>query len=382
MSRIEIDDYENRRHFSEGEIYEPLREVFGIDAFSGLPCGELREFVNQVFLDKESLHLMASNEREAVGISAGMWLGGREPAIYMQNSGLFLSSNDIGSLLIASKIPVTIVASWRGTPGETATQHHATGKATQDLLRALEIPFIVEADEEKLWLLKEEKERTGMPVCILKCRERFNQPPETIMHKSKERPMGSNISLEKSVRLNREQALDIIMANIDVDTAVFSSTGLISRSLYHYYDGPNQFYNAGALGLTSSIALGFAMTRPEVKVVVIEGDGSVLADIGILNLIGYYHPSNFHHIVLNNRSYLSCSGEPTIGADLIPQLALDFGYDQIITTTEKDDIISLVNKPNQLKMTHILINQEGRRDFDRPVEAAKISRRFRNHFYE
>ncbi|KUK83412.1 MAG: Phosphonopyruvate decarboxylase [Microgenomates bacterium 39_6] len=382
MNRIERIAQQERQHFSEGQLYSEVRDVFGVNAISGLPCGELREFIGKAFNDKEILHVPATNEREAVAIAAGMWLGGKETALYVQNSGLFLSSNDIASLLIACRIPTTIIASWRGAPGETATQHHATGAATLYLLDSLGLAFVNEADRDSLVDLNEVKKREQLPVCVLKKRESFNSSPKNDAGNKAVRPNGKIASCEGIVNLSREQALSQIIANNDDQTAMFSSTGLISRSIYHHYDGPNQFYNAGAFGLTGAIALGFALARPDKKVVVIEGDGSVLANIGSLNLIGHYHPSNFHHVILNNRAYSSCSGEPTIGADLIPQLALDFGYDQIITTTEKDDIIKLANMPDQLKMTHILINQDGRRDFDRPVKMAEISRRFRNHFYE
>jgi len=370
----------SKEFFTEGEIYRQLRSVLGINAVSGLPCGELRGFISQAFQDKEVLHIPSTNEREAIGIAAGMWLGGRETTLYMQNSGLFLSSNDIGSLLIACRIPTVIVVSWRGVLGETATQHHATGKATIPLLNSFELPFTVEANCETLFKLKQSRDKFQLPVCILKKRERFNQPPCRRIEELSKRPQGKIVRLGKVVNLSREEVLNKIISNLGTETAVFSSTGLISRSIYENYDSPNQFYNAGALGLTSAIALGFAMARPDIETVIIEGDGSVLADIGNMNLIGYYQPDNFHHIVIDNGVYLSCSGEPTIGSELIPDLAAKFGYNKVVTLTQAEHLQSIMKNTSGLQLLHVLVNQKGRRDFSRPTQMAEIARRFRSYF--
>jgi sulfopyruvate decarboxylase TPP-binding subunit len=132
----------------EQELYQTIRSVFGFNFVTGLPCGELRNFISQSSMDKEVRHFPCSNEREAIGVATGAWLAGEKPVVYMQNSGFFLSSNDIGSLLLACRIPIVLVVSWRGAPGETATQHFATGAATEPLLKAFSIPYLTEINEQ------------------------------------------------------------------------------------------------------------------------------------------------------------------------------------------------------------------------------------------
>jgi phosphonopyruvate decarboxylase len=222
------------------------------------------------------------------------------------------------------------------------------------------------------------------PVCVLKIRERFNKPPQIVRQAESEKKPGKLLREDKNgLSISREEAIAALLPRIEQNIAVISSTGLISRSIYQSYDAPNQFYNAGAFGLTSSIGLGLARARPNLKVIIIEGDGSVLADIGNLNLIGGQRPKNLIHVVLNNKAYVSCSGEPTCQPELIPELACQFGYDKVYNVNSQEGarrILDEIIETEGLQMLHIDINTEGGRSFDRPTAMANIARRFRAHF--
>lgn len=373
-------------HLTGRELYRALKNIFNTNYVTGLPCGELREFIHAAsHEDPESIHLQASNERESVGIAAGAWLGGKKPILYMQNSGLFEASNDLGSLLIASEIPAVFVVSWRGSPGENATQHFATGAATKPLLDAFKVPYIDLPSRDKLTELQEWQSQNGLPVCILQIREHFNKLESAGKHERLPRKRANIVREYTGSLSNREEVLALIASMTPQSRALISSTGLISRSLFHHYDSPNQFYNAGAFGLTSSIGLGFASARPDVPVTIVEGDGSVLTNLGNLNLIGYNYPSNFLHIVLDNASYVSCSGEQTCGSELIPEFASISGYQKVFSITSPETLHAITNDVNSRKikgpvLIHILINQEGERRFNRPLGMSKITRRFKSHF--
>jgi phosphonopyruvate decarboxylase len=196
------------------------------------------------------------------------------------------------------------------------------------------------------------------------------------------RNTGLVVELNGRVELNREEALETILSQTDTQ-AIFSSTGLISRSVYENYDGPNHFYNAGGFGLTSTLALGFSAAQPLTKTVIIEGDGSVLANLGNLNLVGHYQPGNLLHIVLDNGAYSSCSGEPTFGSNKITEIAAQLGYKNSVSVSEADQIENTLIRLQEIpgpNMLRVIINTEGRRDFGRPTQMAQIARRFRNHF--
>src|ERR1700736_545155 len=74
---------------------------------------------------------------------------------------------------------------------------------------------------------------------------------------------------------------------------------------------PNFFYLQHAMGLASSMGLGIALARPELPVVVLDGDGSILMNLGSLTTMARYHPHNLVHVVFDNESLLSVGGFPT-----------------------------------------------------------------------
>lgn len=85
---------------------------------------------------------LATREEEAFGIAAGAYLGGRRPAVLLQSSGLGNSLNALGSLLIPYQIPVVMIVSMRGEPGEWNAAQVPLGRAVPDVLQALGIQYI------------------------------------------------------------------------------------------------------------------------------------------------------------------------------------------------------------------------------------------------
>jgi sulfopyruvate decarboxylase subunit beta len=68
------------------------------------------------------------------------------------------------------------------------------------------------------------------------------------------------------------------------------------------------------MGLASSMGLGIALSRPELSVIVLDGDGSVLMNLGGLTTLARYRPENLVHVVFDNESLLSVGGFPTATA--------------------------------------------------------------------
>src|SRR2546425_7578004 len=101
--------------------------------------------------------------------------------------------------------------------------------------------------------------------------------------------------------------------------AVVTIMGAVAAELYSLGHRANFFYLEHAMGLASSMGLGIALAQPERKVVVIDGDGSVLMNLGGLTTLARYAPPNLTHIVFDNESLLSVGGFPTAtstGSDL------------------------------------------------------------------
>jgi sulfopyruvate decarboxylase subunit beta len=100
---------------------------------------------------------------------------------------------------------------------------------------------------------------------------------------------------------------------------VVTIMGALPAELQSLGHRPNFFYLQHAMGLASSTGLGLALALPHQRVVVLDGDGSLLMNLGALTTLARYKPKNLLHLVFDNESLLSVGGFPTAtstGADL------------------------------------------------------------------
>jgi sulfopyruvate decarboxylase subunit beta len=103
------------------------------------------------------------------------------------------------------------------------------------------------------------------------------------------------------------------------DCLVVTIMGAVASELQSLGHRANHFYLQHAMGLASSTGLGLALCLPKQKVVVFDGDGSVLMNLGGLTTMARYRPENLVHVIFDNESLLSVGGFPTAtstGTDL------------------------------------------------------------------
>lgn len=118
--------------------------------------------------------------------------------------------------------------------------------------------------------------------------------------------------------MRRADAMQAVYPQLE-QCVVVTIMGAVAAELQAIGHRPNFFYLQHAMGLASSLGLGIALTRPELKVVVFDGDGSVLMNLGGLTTLARYRPRNLVHVVFDNESLLSVGGFPTAtstGSDL------------------------------------------------------------------
>lgn len=154
----------------KANVLHCLFKNYGVNFATGVPCGVLRNIIANLISDQEILHVPINRESEAIGLVAGAYFSGKIPLVYMQNSGLFSSSNDIASLLVPYKIPVFFVLTYRGCEGEDAIQHLTTGKATEKLLDSFGLFYIVYNKQDLDSLIYEmfvEMRNSSLPVFLL-----------------------------------------------------------------------------------------------------------------------------------------------------------------------------------------------------------------------
>jgi sulfopyruvate decarboxylase subunit beta len=114
---------------------------------------------------------------------------------------------------------------------------------------------------------------------------------------------------------------------IPVYSSAFDWLALAPRALNNY--------SFGAMGLGSSLGLGFALGRPDRRVVVLDGDGSLLMNLGTLVTIGAAAPRNLVHLLCRNGSYEANGGHPIPNPDVdFSGLARAAGYAQTYEFSE------------------------------------------------
>ena len=108
----------------------------------------------------------------------------------------------------------------------------------------------------------------------------------------------------------RVDALQAIYPELE-DRIVVTIMGAVAAELYSLGHRANFFYLEHAMGLASSMGLGIALSMPGHQVIVLDGDGSLLMNLGTLSTMARYKPGNLLHIVFDNESLLSVGGFPT-----------------------------------------------------------------------
>ncbi len=155
-------------------IYDALR-AGGVQIMSALPETWLVHLIRMADEDP-AVHLVRlAKEEEGVGISAGAHLAGVKSVMLMQNHGFLASINGIVSLAHLYRIPLLMLISYRGEFGERDPWQTEGGGVTEDLLRALRIPYarLDEPSHVAARIRKAQRlaESSLKPVALLLCRD-------------------------------------------------------------------------------------------------------------------------------------------------------------------------------------------------------------------
>jgi sulfopyruvate decarboxylase subunit beta len=110
--------------------------------------------------------------------------------------------------------------------------------------------------------------------------------------------------------MNRLAAIELIAKSAG-DSLLVCNLGYPSRELYSVMDRKENFYMLGSMGLASSIGLGLALAKPDRKVIALDGDGSIIMNLGSLSTIASRAPDNYLLIILDNGVYGSTGDQPS-----------------------------------------------------------------------
>lgn len=341
------------------EIVRALKGV-GVNLFVTLPCEKVRPLFDRVSENFRQIAL--ATEEEGVGICAGAFLAGSKPAMLVQSSGVGRIINAMCSLTKTYELPLLIFVSWRGVYNEGIPAQIPLGERLPRILTAIDVDFdIIEtskdihvvpdvlaktyADNEihaillnpKIW----ENEKTGAASSEVKAR--------TKMEKRR--------SLRRDINpiLTRFEILKAISSYLD-DKIVVCNLGIPCKELYQAKHQKSNFYMLGSMGLASSIGLGIALFTKK-DVVVIDGDGSLLMNLGALSTIAVTKPKNLTILAIDNGVHGTTGNQPTAtsyGADL-ELIARGSGFRKTYKVANKAEILeTLQNLSDGPNFVHVL----------------------------
>src|SRR5438132_4388598 len=337
----------------------------GFSLFTGVPCSYLKPFINYT-IDAPNLdYIGAANEGDAVAIASGAELCGKRGVVMFQNSGFGNAINPLTSLNAIFRIPVLVIVTLRGEPGgePDEPQHELMGRITAEMFETMRMPYAFFPDTENeiepvLRRASAEMERTGLPFGLIM--RHGAVAPHPLRTKLRAKPLAGarqSMTAWPSQLLTRSEVLRTIQRNTQDSDAVVATTGYMGRTLYGLEDRPNQLYMVGSMGCASSLGLGLAVSEPDRRIIVLDGDGAALMRLGAMASVGYERPRNLVHIVLDNEMHESTGGQSTVSHSIdLAAVAQACGYPSVVRAGSLEEMESVMKqRSEELTFVHVKI---------------------------
>ena len=346
-------------HTPEEELISILKKA-GVDFTASLPCEKIKILLEMV--SAQFFHVPLTREEEGVGICAGAALAGKRPAMFIQSSGIGNMINALLSLTGFYELPLAIFVSQRGVYQEKIAAQFPMGRGLPKILRGAGIrhtvissaddfktiprklrslyrnnqvhafllsPAIWEGSDTKSSLVPDQRPIT----CIIPEQRRGVSPPED----------------------RRYDLIEAIAPYLE-NRVVVSNLGWPSKELYAVKPQPSNFYMLGSMGMASPIGLGISLSSDK-DVVVIDGDGSLLMNPGVLATVAHMAPENLTILAIDNSSYGSTGSQETLTGSCVDLelVARGFGIGDTIKAATKEQLIAAMGSEQKgLKFIHAL----------------------------
>jgi len=351
-----------------------------IDLVATLPCDKLKNLLPRV--SENFFELQLTREEDGVGICAGAYLAGAHPLMLIQSTGIGNLLNALSSLNFTYKIPLPVIASWRGVYREGIEAQVYWGTHLKAVLNALEIQTYEVHTIDDLSLISKGI-RTSydkqIPVVVLLSPQLWECAITEVLHEVKyERakcPALNQTSPFKHARITRYDAIRAMLPCLN-GKIIISNIGVPSKELYAVYDRPSNFYMLGSMGLASSIGLGISLYNKR-EVIVLDGDGSLLMNPNALCSVSQFGGENLTIVGLDNGTYGSTGNQQTASQKLdLELLARGFGIENTFKAYNKEEIIAAFEQVGGPKFIHTVIKPGNADVGGIPYTAVEIKERF------
>jgi len=179
--------------------------------------------------------------------------------------------------------------------------------------------------------------------------------------------------------MHRHRAIQIIM-DIITDEIVVSNIGDPSKELFHVKDRSRNFYMLGSMGLASSISLGIALSQSD-RVVCLDGDGSLLMNLGSLATVANHNPKNLTIIALDNGTYGTTGNQAsfTSGVTNLEKVARACGFEYCYTAEDEEGLAEVIQgglMDGVLSFIHVIIKPDDMKMSPIPMDPITVKERF------
>jgi sulfopyruvate decarboxylase subunit beta len=343
----------------ESELIRILKEN-RVDFISSLPCEKIKALLQRI--TGEFFHIPLTREEEGVGISAGIALAGKRPAMFVQSSGVGNMINALLSLTGFYELPLAVFVSQRGIYKEKIAAQLPMGLHLPGILKGAGIPYSVISSRDDFALIEKKLPgvyRNSKMHAFLLSPAIFEGTSDTGILMSTLHPVSGSLKgyQPKKIkpRFTRFETLKMIAPYLD-GKVVVCNLGFPSKELFSIKHQRSNFYMLGSMGMATPIGLGISLVSDQ-EVIVIDGDGSLLMNPGSLATTAHFAPPNLTIVAIDNSSYGSTGDQPTLTGSCVDLglVAKGFGIHNIIKASTGKQLVDAFKKPHKgLRFIHAL----------------------------
>jgi sulfopyruvate decarboxylase len=282
-----------------------------------LPCDKLKWLFARLALRIPVWPL--SRESAGVALAFGYAMGQGRAALLIQSTGLGNLITEVMTLPVLYGLPLPLLVSWRGHYQENIEAQTILGERVIPMLRALEIPVTALETPDDLGQLD-----AGLTACFNESRvqafllsprlwegEQLAGTPETGT------PRIAPVSVEETgfegvPDLTRYEAIRVVLESLSEDEVVVAQIGFPARETHAIRDRERNLYLLGALGSATLVGIGLAEARPDLHIIVLDGDGSFILNPNQMLELSRHCPKNLSVVLLDNGSWGSTGSQPTL----------------------------------------------------------------------
>jgi len=325
-----------------------------------LPCEKIRGLLYGV--QKEFFHVPLTREEEGVGISAGIALAGKRPAMFVQSSGIGNMINALLSLTGFYELPLAIFISQRGIYKEKIAAQLPMGRRLPHILKGAGIAYSTIRTKKDFRKVEERLPdiyKNGRIHAFLLSPAVFEGVCDTDIPELPSCPVSgrteAHVARKVKPQLTRFEILKMIAPYLN-SKVIVCNLGFPSKELFSVKHQPSNFYMLGSMGMATPVGLGISIASDK-EVIVIDGDGSILMNPGTLATAAHFSPKNLTIFAVDNGSYGSTGDQPTLTGSCVDLslVAQGFGIRDVQRVAGKRQLITALKKPHKrVRFIHAL----------------------------